>query len=94
MKPPARVAMGLTVLTRASGRPGKGRGQGRAGTKGRDRRYKKSIGPRGRRRNSRESARKIEEEWAGADASHCGLWGNMYTGVYSLAYPGSGIIIP
>ncbi len=65
MKATARVVRGLTVLTRAAGRPGKGRGQGRAGTNGRDRRYKKSIGPRGRRRNSRESARKIEEGWGG-----------------------------
>ena len=61
MKATAWVVMGLTVLTRAAGRPGKGRG----GTTVRDRRYKKAIGPRGRRRNSRESARKIEEEWGG-----------------------------
>ncbi len=90
MKLAAGVVRKSMAPARAAGRPA----QGRAGTTVRDRRYKKPISTHGRRRNSRESARKIEEEWAGADASHCGLWGNMYTGVYSLAYPGSGIIIP
>jgi hypothetical protein len=66
--------------TTSAGRPS----QGRAGTTVRDRRYKKAIGPRGRRRNSRESARKIEEGWAGADASYCGLWGQyVYRRIFS-----------